>query len=214
MSAGFRKNLLKICYGGVCFALCLVLPFLTAGNSELGGMLSPMHLPVLICGGVSGPIIGGVVGFFAPILRGVMFGSPAPFIPRALAMAVELFGYGVMMGLLRPIFKKKFYLIYAALPAALTVGKVMGGITKAILLSLGFLPKYGLGLFFTGYFVECIPGIVIQFILVPAVIYALRRAKLDPDARLRVKVATAPSAEACIEASEGKTADETEMPTD
>lgn len=202
MSAGFRKNLLKICYGGVCFALCLVLPFLTAGNSELGGMLSPMHLPVLICGGVSGPIIGGVVGFFAPILRGVMFGSPAPFIPRALAMAVELFGYGVMMGLLRPIFKKRFYLIYAALPTALVVGKIMGGITKAILLTLGFLPKFGLGIFFTGYFLECIPGMVIQFILVPTVIYALRRAKLDPDAKPRVKAAAAPLASDCIEESE------------
>ena len=178
-SSNLSSTLLKICYGGVCFALCMVLPFLTAGNSELGGMLSPMHLPVLICGTVSGPIVGGAVGFFAPIVRCFTIGSPSPFLPRAMAMAVELLGYGVMMGLARPLIKKRFHLVYPSLAVSLAVGKLMGGIAKIVMLALGFNLKFSLAIFFSGYFVEAFPGIILQFILVPAIVVAFKGARLD-----------------------------------
>lgn len=34
----------------VLAALCLVLPLLTGQIPEIGSMLSPMHIPVLLCG--------------------------------------------------------------------------------------------------------------------------------------------------------------------
>ena len=34
----------------VCLALCLVLPFLTGQIPQIGAALSPMHIPVLLCG--------------------------------------------------------------------------------------------------------------------------------------------------------------------
>ena len=38
----------KLVYSAMCLALCLVLPFLTGQIPEIGSMLLPMHIPVLL----------------------------------------------------------------------------------------------------------------------------------------------------------------------
>ena len=53
-------------YAAVCLALCLALPFLTGQIPEVGSMLTPMHLPVLLAGFLCGPWWGAVVGAIAP----------------------------------------------------------------------------------------------------------------------------------------------------
>lgn len=45
----------KLVLAAVCLALCMVLPFLTGQIPEIGSMLCPMHIPVLLCGFVCGP---------------------------------------------------------------------------------------------------------------------------------------------------------------
>ena len=45
-----NKNLKKLIYSAMCLALCLVLPFLTGQIPEIGKRLSPMHIPVFLCG--------------------------------------------------------------------------------------------------------------------------------------------------------------------
>ncbi len=176
-----QKSILvrKLTYSALCFAFCMVLPFVTAGIPEIGNALSPMHLPVLICGGICGPIFGGLVGFTAPLFRSIVFGMPSPFVPRAVAMAAELLGYGVIMGLFSKLLPKKMPFVYASLGLAMLGGRVLGGICKWILLLLGFLPEYSFGLFFSGYFVESVPAFLVQLLLVPPLIYGIRRAKLD-----------------------------------
>ena len=167
----------KICFAAACLALALVLPFVTGAIPEIGGALSPMHLPALISGVVCGPVIGGVVSFISPILRGAVFGSPVLF-PRGITMAFELLAYAVSFGILYRIFPKKTGYIYASLGLAMIAGRLVGGVMKIVLLLSGSIKQYSLALFFSGYFVETIPGIVIQFIVIPPIIYALRRAKL------------------------------------
>lgn len=49
-----RELILKITLSGVFLALGLLLPFLTGQIPEIGSMLCPMHIPVLICGFVCG----------------------------------------------------------------------------------------------------------------------------------------------------------------
>ena len=39
----------KVTLAGVLLALTLLLPFLTGQIPQIGSMLSPMHIPVLIC---------------------------------------------------------------------------------------------------------------------------------------------------------------------
>lgn len=78
-------------------AIGLVLPFFTGQIPQIGRMLLPMHLPVLLCGLICGWQYGGVVGFVLPLLRYVMFGMP-PIFPTGLAMAFEMAAYGMIAG--------------------------------------------------------------------------------------------------------------------
>ena len=57
-------------------AIGLVLPFLTGQIPQIGSMLLPMHLPVLLCGLICGWQYGGLVGFVLPLLRYLLFGMP------------------------------------------------------------------------------------------------------------------------------------------
>lgn len=80
------KNVTRLVTAGVCLALCLILPFLTGQIPAVGNMMLPMHLPVLLCGFLCGPIYGLGVGFLAPLLRNLLFGMP-PLMPTGAAMA-------------------------------------------------------------------------------------------------------------------------------
>ena len=82
------KNLVL---GALFLALALVLPFFTGQIPQIGTMLCPMHLPILLAGFVCGGPVGAVVGFIAPLLRMVMFGMPPFYV--AIAMAFELLTY-------------------------------------------------------------------------------------------------------------------------
>ena len=60
-----NKRTWKITYSAVCLALALVLPFLTGQIPQIGKMLSPMHIPVYLCGFLCGWPWGLAVGFIA-----------------------------------------------------------------------------------------------------------------------------------------------------
>ena len=47
----------------------MVLPFFTGQIPQIGSMLLPMHLPVLVCGLICGWQYGGIVGFILPLMR-------------------------------------------------------------------------------------------------------------------------------------------------
>ena len=85
--AASKSKTLKLTYAAVCLALCLVLPFLIGQIPQIGQALSPMHIPVLLCGFLCGWPYGLVVGFIAPLLRSVLFGMPAMMPGMALVTA-------------------------------------------------------------------------------------------------------------------------------
>ena len=88
-----------VVFAAAFLALALMLPFLTGQIPQIGSMLSPMHIPVLLCGFVCGWPWGLAVGVVAPPLRSVLFGMP-PMYPTALCMAFELAAYGAVAGLM------------------------------------------------------------------------------------------------------------------
>ena len=49
-----NQNTKKLAYAALFLALCLVLPMLTGQIPQIGSMLLPMHIPVLLCGLVCG----------------------------------------------------------------------------------------------------------------------------------------------------------------
>ncbi|MBR6954880.1 MAG: ECF transporter S component [Clostridia bacterium] len=161
----------KLTYASLFLALALVLPFLTGQIPEIGSMLSPMHIPALLCGFMCGWPWGLAVGFIAPLLRSVIFGMPAMF-PGAVAMAFELAVYGAVAGIMYRLLPKKRWAIYAALGIAMIAGRVVWGTVRAILAGLSG-NTFTWAMFLAGGFTNAIPGIVLQIVLIPLLVMAM-----------------------------------------
>lgn len=175
-----RNSALKLVLGALFLALALVLPFLTGQIPEIGSMLCPMHLPVLLAGFVCGGPIAAVVGFTAPLLRFLMFGMP-PIYPVGLSMAFELLTYGLISGVLyNGVFKKKNALsVYASLLIAMIAGRVVWGVVRLILAGIGGeAGSFTFAAFISGAVTTAVPGIIVQLILIPIIVLALKKAKL------------------------------------
>ena len=170
------KSTKKLCYAAVCLALAMVLPFLTGQIPQIGQMLSPMHIPVFLCGFLCGWPWGIVVGFIAPLLRSVLFGMPA-FFPGACAMAFELATYGFVSGVLYKRLPDRTSSIYIALIAAMICGRIVWGIARYVLAGLSG-SSFPMSAFIAGAVTNAIPGIILHIVLVPIILIAMKRAKL------------------------------------
>ncbi|MBQ8144716.1 MAG: ECF transporter S component [Butyricicoccus sp.] len=156
-------------------ALGLVLPFVTGQIPEIGAMLLPMHIPVLLCGLICGWQHGTIVGFVLPLLRYMLFGMP-PIFPTGIAMAFELAAYGFLSGFLYQ--RARWHCVislYRCLIAAMIGGRIVWGLVSVLLLGLAGQP-FTWQLFITGAFLTAIPGIVLQLVFIPAMMVALDRA--------------------------------------
>ncbi len=174
-----KKVVVNIALSGMFVALAYVMPFLTGQIREIGSMLCPMHIPVLLCGFVCGAPYGLAVGIIAPLLRSLTLGMPALF-PSAVAMAFELAAYGFAAGIFYKILPKTKLNIYISLVCAMIVGRIVWGF--AMFCILGFdITKFGLATFWTGAFVNAIPGIIIQIVFIPIIIMLLEKAKRNSE---------------------------------
>ncbi|MBQ3879597.1 MAG: ECF transporter S component [Oscillospiraceae bacterium] len=170
------KSIKKLTFSALFLALCLVLPFLTGQIPQIGQMLSPMHIPVLLCGFVCGWGWGLAVGFIAPLLRSVLFGMPALY-PTAVAMAFELAAYGALAGILYKTFPKKIPYIYLTLILSMIGGRIVWGIVDFILLSIGG-SQLTMEMFLSAVVLKSVPGIILHIVLIPLIVIALQKAKL------------------------------------
>jgi hypothetical protein len=161
----------------VCIALCVVLPQAFHAIPGAGPIYLPMHIPVLLCGLVCGWKFGLLCGVVAPGLSALFTGMPpAPILP---GMTVELGVYGLMSGLMMLLIRtnKIFVDLCASLIIAMLSGRIAAGIANALIFSRG---KITMATWATSSFVTSLPGIIIQLVLIPAIVYALMRARLIP----------------------------------
>lgn len=153
-------------------AIGIVLPFATShGMGIAGTVLLPMHIPVFLCGLLCGPLYGAVCGALLPALNCLLTSMPAPF-PMLPIMACELFTYGLISGLLNcktPLRKKK-YGVYLSMLGAMICGRIAYGLVFHILLiSVGELKALSVW----AAIVTGLPGIIIQIILIPCLIFII-----------------------------------------
>ena len=165
----------KLTYAALFLAIAMVLPFLTGQIPEIGSMLSPMHIPVLLCGFLCGWPWGLAVGFIAPLLRSVLFGVPVMF-PGAVAMAFELAVYGALSGLLYSILPRKTRSIYVTLIVSMIAGRVVWGVVRWILAGLSG-SSFTWELFIAGAVTNAVPGIILHIVLIPVLVIVLERAR-------------------------------------
>ena len=176
-----KLNVKKLILSGLFLALALVRPFFTGQIPQIGEMLCPMHLPVILCGFVCGGGWGAAVGFVAPLLRYLLFQMP-PIYPAGLSMAFEMAVYGFVCGWLYLRLSGHKWRIYPALISAMVLGRVVWGIVRLILAGLS-AQSFTMAAFISGALLTAIPGILLQLVLVPLLVTALERAKVRPHER-------------------------------
>lgn len=174
-----NKKLQNLVLSAMFLGLGLVLPFFTGQIQQIGNMLLPMHLPVILCGFICGWKYGLVVGAVTPILRSAVFSMPVMY-PSAIAMAFELAAYGFLVGFLfRNARWQCLKSLYRCLIISMLGGRVVWGFVMTVILGLGE-NGFTLTAFLTGAFLNAIPGIIVQLILVPAIMLALNKTHLVP----------------------------------
>lgn len=174
-----NKKIQKLVLSAMFLGLGLVLPFFTGQIPQIGSMLLPMHLPVILCGFICGWKYGFVVGAVTPVLRSVVFGMP-PMYPTAIAMAFELAAYGFLVGFLFQNARWQcLKSLYRCLIISMLGGRAVWGFVMTVILGLGE-NGFTLTAFLTGAFLNAIPGIIAQLILVPAIMLALNKTHLVP----------------------------------
>ena len=167
-----HNKLLRMILAALFLALAYVMPFLTGQIPEVGSMLCPMHIPILLCGFLCGWLWGLAVGAIAPLFRSLTLGMPAIF-PSALCMTFELAAYGAVAGLMHKLLPRKKPYIYCSLLTAMIVGRLVWGAAMFVCLGLSG-SAFTFNAFLAGAIVNAIPGIVSQLILVPILVMLLQ----------------------------------------
>lgn len=163
----------KLVVSALMLALALVLPFFTGQIPAIGGMLLPMHLPVLLAGFAVGGPSAFLIGAIAPLLRHLIWGMPQ--LMTAIPMAFELAVYGLAVGVVYSKSKKDTKAVFASLVTAMILGRAVWGVVSWILYGI-IGDIFTVEIFMAGAFLNAIPGIIVQLVLIPILVSALKRA--------------------------------------
>lgn len=168
-----KTNIRKLVAAAMLMAVGIVLPFFTGQIPQVGNMLLPMHLPVIVCGLICGWQYGGIVGFMLPLLRYVLFGMPP--MPNGLAMAFELAAYGAISGFLYNRSRWQCIVsLYRSLVIAMIGGRVIWGIVRGVMLGMTG-NAFTWQMFMAGAFLNAVPGIILQLVFIPTLMVALNK---------------------------------------
>lgn len=171
-------------------------------------LFSPMHFPVLLCGVLCGPYLGLICGTITPIMSFFAVGRP-PFPNGLVPMIFELAAYGFVTGFMRWLFLKNSKTHKVASVLALVVAMIVGRVLNAFVgaFFIGEQQTYfaALGAKLLGNFTSTWAGILLQIVLIPTVLFALKRGgiliKYLPDEEGTAKLSKKKE-DAAIESSE------------
>ena len=158
-------------------ALCVVLPQAFHAIPNAGSVYLPMHIPVILCGLLCGWQYGLLCGLAGPALSTLFTGMPpVAYLPP---MLVECAVYGLVSGLMMLLIRtKKVYVdLYVSLLIAMLSGRIVAGLARALIFARG---NTTMATWTTSYFVTSLPGIIIQIVLIPTIVFALMNARLIP----------------------------------
>lgn len=158
----------ELVLSGLLLASGIILPMIFHMFSLTGPIALPMHIPVLIGGFLLSPKLALALGIMTPVLSGLLTGMPVMF-PMSIIMAVELGIYGLTASLAT----RKFNLsTVPSLIVSMITGRIGAGLTVAVLVEM-FGVKMNPIMFVKGAVTTGLPGIIIQLIFIPSLIYAI-----------------------------------------
>ena len=174
-----KQTVFNLVLAAMFLAIGIVLPFFTGQIPQIGRMLLPMHLPVLLCGLICGWPYGAFCGIVGPVLSSILSNMP----PAAMlvSMIPELCAYGLFSGLLMKLIRtgRTAVDLYLSLIPAMVLGRVAGGIAQAAFYLSDARP-YSIAIWAGSYVLGTLPAIILQLILLPALVMVLVRAGLIP----------------------------------
>ena len=195
----------KLTVSALLTAVGMLLPLLThlLGTGAVGTVVLPMHLPVLCCGFLCGPLYGLACGLLVPVCNCLLTGMPIAY-PMLPIVTCELCVYGLLGGVLyrkTPLCRFRFG-AYAALVLTMLCGRVTYGLAWSGLFWLDpamkaptVLTAVAMGL----------PGMALQLALVPPVVMIVGRGFRRDKRALAAAVAQIKSDKAaCVVLKEGK----------
>ena len=168
----------KSVFTSACIALCVVLPMVFHTIPNAGNIWLPMHIPVLLCGLICDWKFGLFCGIMGPIISSILTQMPpVAYLP---AMILELAAYGMISGFASSSIHtgRQIPDILISLSISMILGRIVYGVVNALLFRAG---NYSLQAWLTSSFITALPGIILQFILIPAVIITLQKASLIPE---------------------------------
>lgn len=170
-----KNRVYKLTVGGMLLAMGIIIPrmFHMFGTPNLGRMFLPMHITIFIAGIYLGPFYGLVTGFITPLINS-LFGMPV--FPQNIIMAFELAAYGLFSGLVmrltgnmnmaRPI------KVYISLISSMIAGRLINALVLLVMARLlGMNVAAPVSVVSAALF--GLPGIIIQLLLVPAIVFVL-----------------------------------------
>lgn len=172
------NSIYRLTIGGLLLAIGIIIPrlFHMFGTPEIGKMFSPMHISVFIAGIYLGVYYGAIIGFITPLINS-LFGMP--IFPYNLIMAFELAAYGLFAGLfiylLDKIRKKRLVRalrIYISLILSMIAGRIVNALVLFVMARF-FGMNVPAPISVVGSTITGIPGIIIQLLLVPGIVFAL-----------------------------------------
>lgn len=158
----------KLVTASMLLAIGVIIPSIFHITGLPGQMLLPMHIPVLIGGFLLPPSLAMLLGMLTPLLNSFITGMPVLF-PIAIILVFELGAYGLITSFFYRVLKVPTLL---ALIISMIIGRVIAGVTIFVLSAFFTLPLDPV-LFVKGAIITGIPGIIIQLILIPSLVYAI-----------------------------------------
>ncbi len=166
-----KFNTQQLVKAAMIIALGLIIPQAFHSVKNAGSVFLPMHIPVLLAGFFVDPVLALCVGILTPILSFLFTGMP-PF-PILYVMIIELGTYGLVTAIAYNKFK---FNLYVSLLSGMICGRIMSIMGNLIILHLLLSKSFSFVKVASGLFVTGIPGIVIQLILIPVIVFGVNKA--------------------------------------
>lgn len=159
----------ELVLSGLLLATGIILPTIFHMFGMTGPIALPMHIPVLIGGLLLSPQLALMLGIVTPVICGLLTGMPVMF-PMAVIMSFELGTYGIVASLAT---RKMKLSAVPSLIISMIAGRIAAGLAVVALVQL-FGVKMNPILYIKGAIITGLPGIIIQLIFIPSLIYAIK----------------------------------------
>lgn len=165
-----RNYTKRLVIAGLLLAIGVIIPTIFHTTGIPGPVFLPMHIPVLLGGFLLPPHLALLLGMLTPVINSLVTGMPQLF-PMGIIMIFELGFYGLVASLL---YRRLRLPSILSLILSMIAGRLMSGVVIFVLVAF-FAIEIDPMVFIISGITTGLPGIIIQLVLIPTLIYSIVR---------------------------------------